>query len=167
MTTDADPGAHLMRVLQAEEKLYLELRALLQREQACITELDAAGLEEAVRAKETLAGEARLLEESRLEVVSALAASFGWRDARPTLSQLCDRLGEAGAGLREAHSRLVALVGAVRELLDVNAAFAGRSLDQVHATLELLGRLVPAQATYGPGGPREASGPGRLVRRSA
>ena len=155
MTSASDLAGRLGRILEAEEQIYLEMRSVLQREQSCIVRLDAVDLEDAVRSKEALAEEARLLEESRLEVTETLAAALGLGLARPSLSQLCDRLGEEATELRAAHTRLVALVGAVRELLHVNVTFAGDSLDRVRATLKLLGRLLPERPVYVAGGSSE------------
>jgi hypothetical protein len=158
----------LLTILEAEERLYLEMRDLLQRERELIAVLDAAGVEEVVREKENLAEEGSLLEESRLEVSVLLAKELGIFEEPPTLSAICDVLGEAGSELGEAHSRLTALAGAVQELLAANASFAGDALDRVQGTLHLLGRLLPETPTYLPSGvtnsPNRA---GRLVRQSA
>lgn len=168
MSEAAPDTRRLETVLAAEERLYVELRDLLQRERECMVNLDATGLEDVVLRKEELAGEARLLEETRIQVAGALARELGLREPRPTLSELCDRLEGRASGLREAHTRLVALLGAVRELADANAVFAGDSLAQVRASLELLGRLLPTQPTYRPDARAEATLPaGRLLRRSA
>jgi hypothetical protein len=159
----------LLTVLGAEERLYLELRDLLQRERELIANLDVAGLEQGVRQKESLAEEGRLLEESRLELAALLARELGIGSERATLSQLCAALGpERDAALRGAHSRLTALVGAVQELVAANSGFAGEAEGRVRATLQLLGRLLPDQPTYQPPGAREAApAAGRLLRRTA
>lgn len=158
----------LLKVLEAEELLYVELRDLLQHERTCMVNLDASGLEEAVRRKEALAAEGRLLEESRSQVARTLAEELGVTEDPPTLSRLCDRLGARAGRLRETHTRLVALLGAVRELVDANASFAGDSLAQVRATLRLFGRMLPPEPTYRPEAlGRVSHGSGRLVRRSA
>lgn len=168
MKPETDSLASLLTILEAEERLYVELRDLLQKERVCMVNLDSDGLEEAVRGKEALAVEGRLLEESRSEVARALASQVGLREDPPRLSSLCERLGPRAEPLRERHSRLVALLGAVRELADANASFAGDSLAQIRATLRLFGRMLPAEPTYRP----EALGAvaqdaGRIVRRSA
>jgi len=157
----------LCTVLEAEERLYVSMRDLLQGERELMASLDAAGLERSVRRKETLAEEGRFLEASRVEVVADLAEKLGFTQARPTLSQICEALGEDAGRLREAHSRLAALVGAVQELLEANAAFAGEAQAQVQATLQLLGRLLPESSSYEPGGAEPTPAGGRLVRQSA
>ncbi len=167
MSVRGDLAGRLLTVLEAEEKLYLELRSLLQEERAWLVALDAARIEEAVQRKESLAAEGRLLEEARIELARALARELGVDDERPTLSRLCARLGDDAEPLQRAHSRLVALVGASRELLDANAGFAGEALAQVRSTLQLLGRLLPAQPTYAPDLAAAEPTGARLVRRSA
>ncbi len=157
----------LVDLLRAEEELYLELRAALQQEQRCLVELDAETLDEAVHQKETLVAEARVLAESRSEVVEQLAHAVGIAEEPPTLSRIAAALGAEASALRQAHGRLSALVAAVRELLDVNAGFAGEAMTQVRGTLRLLGRLAPTSGTYGRHGSAEPGSPGRLVRRSA
>lgn len=166
MTAPSQRLASLLQTLQAEEILYVELRSLLERERNHMLQLDGAGLEEVAREKEALAAEARFLEEGRVELAARLAAELGLEEQRTTLARLCDALGPAGAELGEARSRLTALLGAVRELLDLNADFAGECLGQVRATLQLLGRLAPPRPTYGPTASAVAEG-GRLVRHSA
>ncbi len=161
----------LVAILGAEEKVYLEMRDLLQRERELMARLDATGLGELAREKEALADEGRLVEESRAAVAEALAAGLGLDDPRPVpLSRLCEALGPAAARLRQAHTRLVVLVSVVRELLDANVAFAGDNLGRIQGTLQMLGRLLPTEPAYAaPGRPvPEARGEtGRLVRRSA
>ena len=163
----ADPLKGLERVLDAEEALYVEMCRTLQREQACLAELDAVGVEQAVRAKESLADEAAFLEERRLESARALAAHLGVAAEPVTLARLCEALGERGEGLRESHSRLLALIGAVQELLHINAAFAGECMGQVSTSLQLLGRLLPDETLYAPTGAPSPQRGGRLVRGCA
>ncbi|RIK98940.1 MAG: hypothetical protein DCC71_20685 [Proteobacteria bacterium] len=163
-----DTAARLSQVLAAEEQLYVELRDLLQHERECMLNLDADGLERAVEAKEAIAEEARLLEESRVEVARELARAVGVDEERPRLSLLCEALGASGAPLREQHSRLVALLGAVGELVEANASFAHEGLEQVQDTIEMLGRLLPQEPIYsGAAMPGAQRGTGRLVRSVA
>ncbi len=164
--SQSDEVSRLLSLLGAEEAVYRELHAVLQRERVHITELDWQSLEEAVRTKEALADEAALLEESRVELIRALAQTLGLDEERPTLTRICQRLGGGADGLAEAHSGLASLVGSVRELLEINATFAGEALAQVQATLRVLGRLAPARTTYGPRG-LDAPDAGSIVRRSA
>ena len=77
MTRGAERVARLVELLKAEEKLYVELRDALQHEQACLVDLDTEGLDEAVRQKETLVSEARMLEGSRVALVETLTAELG------------------------------------------------------------------------------------------
>ena len=166
----ADAGARLLQVLESEERLYVEMRTLLQRERECIVGLRGEELEELVREKALLAEEGRLLEESRAAVAGELALRLGLPERGTTLSQICARLQGGAPGLRAAHTRLVALLGAVRELLEANRQFAGDAAQQVQGALHLLGRMLPPDATYSPQlqrGHAPRPGPGRLVRRSA
>ena len=158
----------LLGVLEAEEKLYVEMRNLLQNERELMVELDAAGLERVAMEKAALADEGRLIEETRLALCGELAAELGLAAARPTLSRLCGALGEESRPLRDQHTRLVVLVTAVRELVDANRNFAGDCLAQVHGTLRLLGRLLPENAAYGADARVDGgTASGHLVRRTA
>lgn len=162
----ADVVNRLLVILEAEEGLYARMRDLLQEEREIVLCMDASALERIARRKEEFADEARLLEESRLEVVDELARSLGL-PARTRLSELCVRLGEAGRRLRLLHNRLVILVSVVRELLDANAELVGESLSEIRSTLRLLGGLLPEDNLYYANGPAETGlATGRLVRRS-
>ena len=166
--TARDHVARLELVLDAEERCYAEIRDVLQRERACMVDRDAAGLEEAVREKEALAEEARLVAESRIEVAAALAHELGVDDPQPTLGALCAALGADDEALRERHARLSALLAAVQELSHANASFARQGIDQVRATLRTLGRITAGEPIYGRDGASQAMPQsGRLVRRVA
>jgi len=162
----AEGVARLLRVLDAEEAYYREFHELLQRERACLVDLDVAALEEVVRVKEALAEEGLLLEETRLEIVATFAPQLGL-PPRATLSQISERLEGRPDELRSAHMRLVALVGAVRELVELNAVVAGNALGRVDATLGLLGRLRPDRPVYTADPAAAPERVGRLVRSSA
>ncbi len=154
----------LLPVLEAEEKLYLELRDVLQEERVAILELDAARLELAVGHKTALVDEAQLLEESRREVTARLAAQLGLE--RPRLAALAEQVPQRGAELRDLHSRLGSLVAAVRELLDLNATLSGESLGQVRLTLELLGRIGNGPGLYDQSGTPHPAARGTLLRQA-
>ncbi len=167
------PLAGLTTVLGAEEALYLQLRDALQEEHAMMATLDAEGLSAIALRKEELADEGRVIEDSRRALARELARELGLDDPEPRLSRLCEALGPEGAALREVHTRLVVLLGAVRELMDANQALAGDALSQVRGTLRLLGGLVHGEITYDPQALSESSaesprlGVGQLIRRTA
>ena len=164
-----DSLSRLIEVLRTEEGLYVRLRDTLQREHALMASRDAKGLEEVARRKEELADEGRLVEETRLLITRELARELGMDTETPRLSALCETLGPRGEELRRIHTRLVVLVGVVRELMDANRALAGDALAQVRGTLQLLGALVPGEVLYDPAA-RSGGAPlavGQLVRRTA
>jgi len=157
----------LLVVLRAEETLYTRLRDVLQQQREVVAQMDLEALEGLTRRQEELSDEARLLEESRLELAGELAASLGLAEQGTRLSEICARLGASAGELRDAHNRLVILVGVVRELLDANAMLIGSSLVDVRTTLRALGSHLPEDVTYRPGARVPAPEAGRLVRRSA
>ena len=53
----------LLSVLNEEERLYVELKALMQKERGLMIARDADGLERIIAEKEALGSEGRLLEE--------------------------------------------------------------------------------------------------------
>ncbi len=157
--------ARLEVVLQAEEDLYLRLRAVLRREETELIELDPARLAQTVDEKRSLAEEARLLEDSRRAIAKTLAQSLGLGDGPHKLSALIEALGDEAGRLPERHGRLSALIGATRSLLEANGGFADRSLRRVQETLRMLGRAVPERVGYGPGHASSAGvGRGRILR---
>ncbi len=170
MTQTAEIAQRLYTVLAEEEQLYLEMKTLLQEERGQMVLRDAEKIELAVLRKEGLAGEGKLLEECRNNVMCELAAELGLPDREATLSRICSALGDEGAELRAIHGRLVALIAAVRELLEANASFAGEALFRVQSTLRLLGRLLPDEPIYGRSQSSRNRGshmkPGRIVRQA-
>lgn len=153
--------AKLVEVLGVEERIHRELRRLLSEERGRMLELDAESLYELAMRKEVLAEEGRLAQDARLQVSSDLARSLGLPTEGVTLSQICLALGDTAGPLREAQSRLLAVVRAVAELSEANQTLGGERLADVQTTLQLLGRLAPA-ASF-----ESASRSGSLVQRSA
>ena len=151
----------LLEVLDVEERIHLELRQILARERELMLELDANGLYELARRKEALADEGRLVAEARVLSANRLARAIGIEEDPVTLSRLCEALGDEGAPLRDAQSRLLALVAAAQELAEANRVLGGERLNHVQATLHLLGRLLPDVR------PEDAGSAGRLVRTCA
>ncbi len=171
MTHTAEIAGRLRSVLVEEEQLYLEMKVLLQEEHEHLVLRDAERIELTVRKKEGLAGEGKLLEECRLNVLRELARAVGLPEAETTLSRACSALGDEGAELRTIHGRLVALIAGVRELLEANSNFAGEALIRVQSALRLLGRLLPDEPTYerAPSNATPRSNlmkPGRIVRQA-
>lgn len=170
MTPTAEIAKRLFNVLAEEERLYLEMKTLLQEERQRMVLRDVDGIEVAVRRKEGLAGEGKLLEECRRKVMAEMAIELGLPEGEATLSRVSAALGSEGLELRTIHGRLVALIAAVRELLESNSSFAGQALIRVQSTLRLLGRLLPDEPTYGRTAasqiPRPHMKPGRIVRQS-
>ena len=164
----AESTQTLIRVINAEADVYARLKSVLQDEQAALLDQDLEALTRAIEAKETLAAEANLLEDSLSELVASTAKTLELELARPRLSEIATALGAEGTAVREAQIRLAALVGAVRELVEANDESTRRSLSQVRATIQLLGRLWPEPPTYGPDSKGEREQPrGGLVLRSA
>ncbi len=170
MTSVAEFAQRLYTILEEEERLYLEMRELLQEERELIVVRNAGKLEALVRHKDGLAREGKLLEDCRRNVMRELAHEIGLAEADTTLSRVCSAIGEDGSALRAIHGRLVALIAAVRELLEANANFAGEALFRVQSTLRLLGRLLPDEPTYdskpGKRTVQPHMTPGRLVRQA-
>lgn len=165
MKTLEEQVAGLEVVLQAEENVYLRMREVLRREEALLIALEPAEIAEVVERKRGLAEEARLLEDSRRALTTALARALGLADEPIKLGALIATLdGEAGR-LPDLHARLTALIRSTRSLLESNGAFADRSLRHLQDTLRMLGRAVPEKVGYGPAQQGAGSmGRGRLVR---
>ena len=152
----------LLGVLALEERVHRDLRELLAEERERMIALDADALYGLAARKEVLAEEGRLAEGGRVALVDQCAQGLGIRETPVPLGRLCDALGEeAAVPLREAQSRLVAVIGAVRELAEANRALGGERLAHVQSTLKLLGRLSPTLPADG------AAQAGSLVRTSA
>jgi hypothetical protein len=156
--------ASLIAVLESEERLYLELRDVLQDERLAILELDAARLETAVNTKAALVDEVQLFEESRRDLALRLASELGV--AEPRLTSIAAASPLRSDELGDLASRLRAITAAVRELLQLNATLSGESLGQVRLTLELLGRLQGRAPLYDASGSAPSSNSSSLLRQT-
>ncbi|MCA9510932.1 MAG: flagellar export chaperone FlgN [Myxococcales bacterium] len=165
---DESPALRLAALLDAQERLLLEMRDCLHAERDAMQRLDADALEEAAHAKAGIAAELRVVEDARIAVARELAAALGLADPAATLAELGARLGSGGGGLLAARDRLRALVAANAELLEANSTFASRSLDEVRTTLAWISGLQPSAPTYERSGRalRERPSGGLLDRRA-
>ena len=154
-------------VLNSEEATWRRFKQVLRREEDELITLDPYVLERTTAEKDSIALEARLHGESRVELTRALATALGEDPGAARLSDLLAQVGDGARDLLDRSLRLRALVESTRALLAANAQFANRSLGRVQDTLRLLGQAIPEVETYGPGGANERSaGRGRLIRAS-
>ena len=155
-------------VLEAEENLYQRMQNLLRREREALLRLDVEEIEDCVGEKEVLAEEGRLLEDTRSAICGDLGRELGLHSPNPTLTELCAALGADAGELPSLHARLLGLLGAARELIEMNERFAGGSLERVQSTLRLLGGFLPESPIYGPAGETDRqAGASRLFERMA
>jgi flagellar biosynthesis/type III secretory pathway chaperone len=141
--------AALVNVLVEETKLARELVETLQEDQRRILDQDISGLEESNGGKETLVLRFESLEQARSEATLQLASRLGLNPQEASLSRLLERLGPEGEELRDAAERLRALIGSLKELVEVGRGFLEQSILGIRGLLSLIQSLrTPATQTY-------------------
>ncbi len=162
--------AALVGVLCEEKELARELVEALQGDQRRVLEQDIAGLEESNRRKEELVLRFQMLEQARRDAGARLATRLGIVPEEMRVSVLCERLGPEAESLQDATENLRAVVGSLKELLDVGRGFLEQSILGIRGLLTLIQSLrAPSPQTYDSTGryaPPDAASP-VAVRREA
>jgi flagellar biosynthesis/type III secretory pathway chaperone len=141
--------AALVEVLREETKLARELVEALQEDQRRILDQDIGGLEESNRGKEAMVLRFESLERGRREATVRLAQRLGINPDEARLSTLFHRLGPEGTPLQEAAESLRAVLGSLKELVEVSRGFLEQSVLGIRGLLSLIQSLrAPAVQTY-------------------
>jgi flagellar biosynthesis/type III secretory pathway chaperone len=141
--------AALVDVLREETKLARELVETLQEDQRRILEQDIPGLEQSNGGKETLVIRFESLEQARRDATGQLAARLGLSPEEASLSVLCERLGPEARHLQEAAESLRAVIGSLKELVEIGRGFLEQSIVGIRGLLSLIQSLrTPATHTY-------------------
>jgi len=146
--------------LSREIGLFEELRTTLEDERTRLVDLDVEGIDRCTRAKEQIAHRHSLLEQARLTICDDYAELDDELAGDARLSEVAAAARAAGVAraddLDHLRTRLTSLIGAVREMNDLNRRFVAHSLVCVQGATSLLRRSLPnddaAPATYAASG---------------
>ncbi len=139
----------LVDVLREETKLARELVEALQEDQRRILDQDIQGLEESNRGKESMVLRFQSLEQGRREAIGRLAQRLEVAPEEARVSVLSQRLGSEGTALQDAAESLRAVLGSLKELVEVGRGFLEQSILGIRGLLSLIQSLRgPAVQTY-------------------
>jgi flagellar biosynthesis/type III secretory pathway chaperone len=124
-------GETITKILSEQVKGYKTLVDLLQKERTCLLDLNAQGVEELSKEKDTLIMRLRLLEEERIRLVRKhfngdVSLQKLWEQTRDDT-------------LMEMRSKLLSLVQSIEELNEFNRLLIGRSLNYIKTTADFFG----------------------------
>jgi len=150
----------LIRVLGEETDLVRALVGILQADQKRIIQHDIEALEQSNTEKEELVLRLQGVEADRRQLTERLGAALGLAAEDQRVSRMCPLLGDQGAELENAASRLRAVVGSLAELVALSRGFLEQSILGIRSVLALLFSLrAPEPQTYDASGrfapPRE------------
>lgn len=130
-------------ILEQQLLGYRRLLDLLRNERACLMELDAEGIEELVKEKDTIALRLRLLDEERIRLTEKLCA--GNPHAGPPAELNLKRLAEmtGNRAFLDIRSKLVSLMQSIEELNSFNRTLIERSLNYVQSTQSFFSSFYP------------------------
>ena len=114
---------------------YRELLYLLQRERECLVNLDAAGIQNISKEKDTLILRLKLLEEARMKFLKESSAEMN-SDETITLQKLYDMTGDET--LKSLRLQLISMLQSIQELNEFNSILIERSLGFVKNSIEFL-----------------------------
>jgi len=128
----------LIRVLGEETDLVRALVGILQADQKRIIQHDIEALEQSNTEKEELVLRLQGVEADRRQLTERLGAALGLAAEDQRVSRMCPLLGDQGAELENAASRLRAVVGSLAELVALSRGFLEQSILGIRSVLALL-----------------------------
>lgn len=158
---------NLMEILEKEVVLYREFLNLLQMERQYMVDLSLDKLHECVNHKETITLNLKVLEESRIDVTSAIEDGF---NSGPLTLLMIINIAPLRykKGLESCRSNLISLVNSIREINQINGILAERAINYTRSSLTFLSRLIHELPVYLPSGNIEQSySAGKLVCKKA
>lgn len=158
---------NLLEILEKEVVLYREFLNLLQMERQYMVDLSLDKLHECVNHKETITLNLKVLEESRIDVTSAI--EDGFNSGHLTLLMIINIAPiRYKKGLESCRSNLISLVNSIREINQINGILAERAINYTRSSLTFLSRLIHELPVYLPSGNIEQSyKAGKLVCKKA
>ncbi len=141
--------AQLIEVLNQETGLARALVETLQADQRRIIDQDVDGLEKSNREKEMVVLRFAALEQARHELTTQIAGQLGVPSDQAPVSVFCERLGSEGHALAQAAEDLRAVIGSLKELVEVGRGFLEQSILGIRGLLSLIQSLrTPGPQTY-------------------
>jgi flagellar biosynthesis/type III secretory pathway chaperone len=142
------PLENLNNILREEVDLYRELLDILQHEKQCMMDLSLDSIHECNNRKETLILKLKVMEESRIELIQDISEGQGYKTPM-TLGQII-QVAPNGfkRPLETCRSNLLSLLNGVREVIQINAILAERSIHYTRESLSFLNRLTYTMPVY-------------------
>lgn len=138
---------NLLEILEKEVAVYREFLNLLQMERQYMVDLSLDKLYECVKHKETITLNLKVLEESRIDVISAIEEGFN--SGRLTLLMIINIAPPRyKKGLESCRSDLISLVNSIREINQINGILAERAINYTRSPLTFLSRLILELPVY-------------------
>jgi|Deesub1362A_J573_1020465.scaffolds.fasta_scaffold00087_104 flagellar biosynthesis/type III secretory pathway chaperone len=129
----------ITNILNEQVSGYRMLLDLLQKERACLLDLNTEGVEGLAKEKDTLVLRLRLLEEERIRLMK----KFSEENPQSGLSEDMSlrKLGEVtgDSAFQDIRSKLVSLLQSIEELNESNRVLIERSLNYVRSTANFFG----------------------------
>jgi flagellar biosynthesis/type III secretory pathway chaperone len=140
----------LIELLESQKHLYAGLLKVLQEEKAAAVNSHLEALNRAVKEKENVLLEIRILEEQRIKMLNQVAAALGLPVGGLTLKRLAQKAPHPYAGrVTACRSSLLSLTQSIQEINNSNRRIFKRSLQLVRGSINLLGNLRAPAPVYG------------------
>ena len=128
----------LIAILEEEVGAFQKMLDFLTQEQRALVQDDIETIKSAIKGKEQMAGEIRLIETRRLHVVRSIGQSFGLGEDQLNLSRIAEFYkGEDGERMRGTRDALLNLHAEIRRTNRNNALLVRHALRYVDRTLQL------------------------------
>lgn len=168
ITNDTEsPYDALISLLRKECETYEELYAIFVRESDILRDASLDDLYENNAKKETCVLKAKMLDQSRAQLVRNIARNGGYAEKDVTLSLLISRSDDSRArDLAECRDTLRSLLSDISEISEKNKVLLDSSLVYVQRSIQFIGQFMSPGTTYMSGGAlRNNPTHGRIISR--
>jgi len=149
----------LLQVLDEEARLYEDILKISKNKTDVIVKGNVAELENIVKIEQSIVLRINELEDMRDEVVGKLSAEVGLKPSEVSISSLLGHLkGEQAEKLKCFQERMMAILGELKNINELNAKLINNSLEYINFSINLLAAADAADGTYGSSGQINSSG---------
>jgi hypothetical protein len=152
----------LIRVIEEEARVFERFMRLLEEQQQCLMASDTGRLSSITVRLQQVLSQSQKLEEERSILVGEIGRHRG-NGSDMTVAEICD-LADPGQSLqlRELQETMLAQSERIENSRVRNRMLIEQSLEQIHHTVEMLGKVPAAKETYRSKADRYSE-PGRLM----
>lgn len=140
---------NLINILKRETNHYKKLFSLLKKEQDAIVKGEINSIVEAIKQKETITLELRIMEEARLALISKISNSLRISTDNLTIGKIIEvSETEQSENLKKIKEELCRMLDMIQKINQKNAVLLEHSIEHIKGMMNLFSKVISTNKTY-------------------